>query len=417
MAEAAIGIRPGKAMCQLEERKTLICQLLASIRDVACGVYDSGMRCAIADDLCVDGVVPLLLHGPIDAIRMSLPFLEEELLALIKGGSRELVHASVQVFHMDGTSLSPCAQQFWACRVPVDHDKGGYFGAVGLVSRNLEHIMDAGVFEVNLPPRTWVDAWLRACRRGGPHFLFLLLSHSGDLHVDVALHQDVHDVGEGGRCIEWVDLEELERGRRHGRDGVGRRDGLAIGPKVMDWGCGDVDMEGVQMCEHFGVDLVGRRDRERRAAVDRLDFPVIILCGVLQLRLLYGKVGTGCSWENGGRVKVTDRRDRDRWGGREVNEHRRYWLVEEGRPVCDHRGMHERPRVCCSVVVHEHLDPLVLVFACLLHDVASDLFAHEGDDRGRHVSVRARSACDGPKGAVVGSFVRGGGWRRRGDDG
>ena len=231
----------------MQERESLVGQLFACVGDTTGSPHDLRVCCAVADDLRVEGVVAFLLHGPVDSVRVCLSFGKEKLLTAVKGRSGELVRTGMQMFGVDGTSTSARPEQLGARRVPVDRDKRGDFGVMGDVGRDLEHEVDAGVFEIGMPSRTWMDAWLRACRRGGPCFVFLFLCDPGDLRVDVALHQGVYDVGKGGGGVQWVDLEELGGRRGHRGDRVGRGDGLTIRPKVAGRGSGSRDVEGMEV--------------------------------------------------------------------------------------------------------------------------------------------------------------------------
>jgi len=187
-AEAAVGVGPGEALCRLKEREPLLGQLFAGIRDPACSPHNSGACCAIADYFGVDGIIPLLLHGPVDAVRVGLLLCEEELLSPVQGRLGEFVCACMQMSGMDGAATASRAQQLRACRVLVDHDKGGDLRVVGDVCRDLEHVADAVFLEVGTLPGSWVDAWLRTCRRGGLPFVLFLSGYAGDLFIDVVLH-------------------------------------------------------------------------------------------------------------------------------------------------------------------------------------------------------------------------------------
>ena len=107
----------------------------------------------------------------------------------------------MQVLGVDRASLTTCSEQFGARRIPVDHDVRGNLIPLRRVRRDLEHIVDGGVFTVDSLPWPWVDAWLWARWRGGMRFVFLLVFDPRNLRIDIALDQRVDDVIEGGGRI------------------------------------------------------------------------------------------------------------------------------------------------------------------------------------------------------------------------
>jgi len=198
--EVVIGVCAGQTAHRLIESEPLICKLFLHFRDLVCVADDLGAGGTIADDFCTEGVVTLLTHGPVDTFRMCLVVCEEELLAVVKGGAREFVGMSMQMFGMDRTASSVGAEQLRTSSVLVDHNKGGDLVAA-IIRWDLEHIMYGVFFEVHLPLRTRVDVGLGASRRGGPCFILLLLCNPSNLCIYIALHQRIHDLFEGG---SWV---------------------------------------------------------------------------------------------------------------------------------------------------------------------------------------------------------------------
>ena len=70
------------------------------------------------------------------------------------------------------------------------------------------------------------------------------------------------------------------------------------------------------------MDMVGWRDRERGTVIiQRLDFPVIILWRVLQIRLVRSKARSRGGRKNRRGVEVADSGDRDGRRSGEVDEH------------------------------------------------------------------------------------------------
>ena len=165
-------------------------------------------------------------------------------------------------------------------------------------------------------------------------------------------------------------------------------------------------MEGMEVGQYLWVDVMRQRYGESGGVVDRLDFPVVVFCGVCEFWLVGGRTGARGSGEDGRGVQVMDRRDGNGGGRSEIYEHGRDGFVEQGPPVRDHRGMHERSCIRRSVTVGQLLDSFVLVFPRLFHDVEADLLEGRGDDRRGHACMGARGASDGTKGTVISVFIR-----------
>ena len=161
--EAVVGIRPGEATGGLVQGEAIVRKLLVQLRYLLRPSDDLRPRGVVADDFRSKGVVALLSHCPINALGMRLVVSKEKLLPTIEGRARELISTSVEMFGMCGATASQSPQQFWAGCVPVNHDKGGNFIAL-INGGDVEHIVDGGLFEIDMPPRAWVHTRLRACR-------------------------------------------------------------------------------------------------------------------------------------------------------------------------------------------------------------------------------------------------------------
>jgi len=74
--------------------------------------------------------------------------------------------------------------------------------------------------------------------------------------------------------------------------------------------------------------------------------------------------------------------------------------------------MHERSGVGGSLFICEFIDPLVLVFSGIFHDIAADLVLGESDNGGCHTMGNTGGGDDEAQGSIIGTFVRGP--RRRG---
>jgi len=164
VVEAAIGVRPGKAVCGLVEDKAIVCKLLLQLGDLSCPADDLCSRGTVADDFSVDGVVSFLSHSPVDAFGVGLVVSKEKLLPAVKSRARELIRMGMEVFGVDRATASLSPQQLGTGRVPVDHDEGGDL-VTAVVRRDLEDVVDGGFLKVDAPPRTWVNARLWACQR------------------------------------------------------------------------------------------------------------------------------------------------------------------------------------------------------------------------------------------------------------
>ena len=66
-AKAAVGICACQVTSRLKEGEPLVCELFVHFCDLAGAANDSRPRGMMADDFCMDGVIPFLLYGPVHA--------------------------------------------------------------------------------------------------------------------------------------------------------------------------------------------------------------------------------------------------------------------------------------------------------------------------------------------------------------
>jgi len=83
-SEAAIGVCPSEVTSGLPQTKAIVCELLSEVSQLSSATSDLGTPSPIADHLGTEGVVVLLLQGPVDALRVSLSIGKEELLSSIE---------------------------------------------------------------------------------------------------------------------------------------------------------------------------------------------------------------------------------------------------------------------------------------------------------------------------------------------
>jgi len=129
--EAMVCLCVGEATRRLEEHKLLVCQLLPCICYTTGHSHSACMSRTVPHNFCLEGVVALLLHSPVDAVRVGLVFCEEKLLVVVESRAWKLISTGMEVFGVDRAPTATCPEQFGACGIPIDHDEGGDFETLG----------------------------------------------------------------------------------------------------------------------------------------------------------------------------------------------------------------------------------------------------------------------------------------------
>src|SRR5712691_271463 len=99
--ETSVGVCPSEVASGLSQTKAIVCELLPEVGQLPSATSDLGASGSVADDFCPESVVVFLLEGPVNPLRVSLSFGEEELLSPIERWARDVVSTGVEAAGID----------------------------------------------------------------------------------------------------------------------------------------------------------------------------------------------------------------------------------------------------------------------------------------------------------------------------